>query len=428
MLYPIQEVPKKRIQQIKDAVKRKLLEKATNGWKKPVTDFVIRETVMGDTSCTDVYDIQPKTAISSGIPLWGFDAADLTAKQLSQVTASGAEVDDNRWVAFFGFADISGEAGALTGAADTPPAQGQITAIQFQRGSSVLDIWSTEHLYAYDEVVGITDTPIIFEESEAYEILVNATEATEDKLAVIRGYTCEPIGEGHFNPTASRNIDARAEAGVDAVSLLPQERQIEIVMRGGMDPVQELTEEQISRLYTRAKLGLYKMIVEAGDAKSVSDAKEKYFIRPLCAGDKDGLPDTYVDVNEDAQDSGYSKEEHWFQDSAVFTATGDLVNVIKTGETIADKTYVAIFGLSDRTSNSALLEVAPADAGGNLDFADVQHLYAYHDMVKGYTQRITYYKPNASFAYKMSVSSARDHHVMPLGLLAEPYGHVVSKK
>lgn len=430
MIYPIQEVPLNRVQMIKDATKRKLLEKATNNWRKPVTDFVFREVVMGDSTCTDVYDIQPHatTPIIAGTPMWGFDASPLTAYALSRVTKSAAEIDDNKWIGFWGFADISGEAGLLTGAADTTVPMGQITALQFKRGSSVLDFWAVEHLYAYDEVVGISDTPVIYEESEMYNIEVNAMEAAEDKFAVIRGYVCEPIGLGHFNPTTSRNVDARAEHGVNGVNMLSQEQQIQAVIRGGMDPVQEMTSEQIMRLYDRAKAGLYSMIVENGGATSVQDAKRNYYIRPLCGGDKDGTQaDTYTDVNIETTGSGYANQEHWWQDSANIGSVGDLLKMIKTATTIDDNKYVAVLGISDRGSNSSLLQIAPGDQGGNLDFSDVQHLFAYHNMVKGYTQRITYYKPNAPFGYKMSFSDARDNHVMPLALIAEPYGHVCSQ-
>jgi len=351
----------------------------------------------------------------------------LTANELSQVTKSATEIDDNKWIGFYGYADISGEAGLLSGTEGTSVPMGQITALEFKRGSSALDFWGVEHLYAYDEVVGISDTPVIYEQSEMYEIDVNAMEATEDKLAVVRGYVCEPIGLGHFNPTASRNVDAKAEHGVNGVNMLSREQQIQAVIRGGMDPVQEMTPEAVMRLFDRAKAGLYTMIVENGAATSVRDAKRNYYIRPLCGGDKDGsLVDTYPDVNINAAGT-YSSEEYWWQDSGNITEAGDLLKMIKTGTTIDDNKYVAILGMSDRGSNSSLLEIAPGNQGGNLDFSDVQHLYAYHDMVKGYNGHITYYRPNAPFGYKMSFSVARDNYVMPLALIAEPYGHVVSR-
>ena len=434
MIYPIQEVPLDMVQRIKDATKRKLLEKATNNWQKPVTDYVIREIVMGDATCPDMYDIQPDTVVTAATPSWMMNDADLTANSLSAITSTGKEVDDGKWLGFYGYADISGEAGALGGTVvsnvyEKLPPHGDVTAVQFKRGSSVLDAWFVEQLYSYDEVVGISDTPVIYEESEAYIIEANAMQAGEDKHIVLRGYTCESIGLGHFNPTMSRNVDARSEHGVTSISNLSQEQQIQAVMRGGMDPVQEMTPEQIMRLYDRAKAGLYSMIVENGSAKSVQEARRNYYVRPLCGGDSDGTQaDTYTDVNIEPVSGQMSDEEFWWQDADNVSTVGALLKMIKTGTTIDDNKYVAVIGISDRGPMSTLLSVAPGDQGGNLDFSDVQHLYAYHDAVKGYTHRITYYKPGAPFGYKMAFSAARDNHVVPLALIAEPYGHVASAK
>lgn len=424
MLYAKNDLTIKRIQSIKDATKRKLLDKATNNWKKPVTDFVLREVVWGDTSVTDFYDIQPKTSVcgaAAGNPVWGFDASDLTANSLQAVTSSGKSIDDNKWIGFYGYFDIAPVEGIAAPTITKYPMAGNVTAVEFKRGSSVLDLWKVSSLYAQEEVVGFTDTPVIYEENEAYEILANASVA-EDVHAGLRGYTCEALGQGHLNPVTSMDVDARATRGVTSVSQLSQMEQVEAVMRAGMDPVQEMSLEQIGRLYDRAKLGLYSMIVADGGASSVSEARKNYYIRQFNAGD-DTAADTYIDV--DLTGSG-AATEHWVEAVAT-VVVGDLTNVFTTGETINDRDYVAIFGLSDRTPNSALLSVAPGDSGGNLDFCDVQHMYAYHSEIRGYTQRITYYKQNAAITYKMNVGVDRDHYVMPIGLTAEPYGAVVSR-
>jgi len=346
----------------------------------------------------------------------------LIANELSSVTESGKQIDDNKWIGFYGYFDVAPEEGLVETAENKFPMAGNATAVEFKRGSSVLDLWKVSPLYVQEEVVGFTDTPVIYEENEAYDILVNAT-VEEDIHAGLRGYTCETLGQGHLNPTLSMNVDARATRGVSSVGQLSASEQINTVMRAGIDPTQEMTTEQIGRLFDRAKLGLYSMIVEDGGAKSIAEAKKNYYIRHFNAGD-DTAVDTYIDV--DLTGAG-DNTEHWVETHGTPLTQGDLKNIFATGETINDKNYVAIFGMADRTPNSALLSVAPGDSGGNLDFYDVQHLYPYHSEIRGFTQRIAYYKQNAAISYKMNVGVDRTHYVMPIGLTAEPYGAVVSR-
>ena len=427
MIYSKSDLSIKKINAIKDATKRRLLEKATNNWQKPVTDFVLRELSFGDTSCTDVYDMVVATAVNgtAGIPVWGFSSDDLAINNLKTVITAGSTVDDGKTIGIYGYFDIApeeGYAGTTGAAACVPPPAGNVTAIEFKRGSSVLDLWKISHLYAHDEVVGFSDTPVIWEESESYDVLVNVS-LDEDVQAGLLGYVCEPIGLGHLNPSASMDIMARAEHGVSSVSNLSQEQQIQSVMRAGMDPVQEMSPEQITRLYDRAKLGLYSLIVESGAANSISEAKKNYYIRHFHAAD-DTMADPYLDV--DLVTSGGAATAHW-EETVTELVAGDLKNIFGTGQTINDRDFVALFGMVDRTTNSALLQIAPGDSGGNLDFCDVQHLYAYHGDISGYTGRITYYRQNAAISYKMSVGVDRGHYVIPTGLIAEPYGSVVSQ-
>ena len=420
VLYPVQELDRKFIQRIKDATKLKLLEKATNGWKKSPGDFVIREVIFGDSTVTDVYDIEPKTAVTAGIPQWAFDAADLTADDLSSVVKAGEELDDGVWIGFYGYYDLSCEGSELTGAADTPVSSGPITAVEFVRGSSTLDFWKTEHLYGYNEAVGITDTPVIFEENEKIDIKICSTEATEDKFAGLRGYICEPYGR-NIAPTLKPEL--RAMYNVDSVAQLGLEQQKEVVIRGGVDPVQELTPEQISRLYRKVKTTLYRMAVSEGKVSSIREAKEKYIIREFVAGDSSDATD-FVDADQVAAVT--TGEQNWIQAGSSFTA-GDLGNVFASGQKVADNKFVAIIGFADTTPNSSLLEIAPADSSGNLDLWHVQHCYAYRDQVRGYTMRPTYWTQNSPLVLKMCFGVARNHTVKPIMLIMEEYGNVISK-
>lgn len=421
MLYPVQELGVRRLQQIKDATKLKLLEKATGKWKKSISDFVIREVIEGDSTVVDVYDLEPLTAVNAAIPEWAFDAGDLTADDLSSILAATEQINDGAYVGFYGFYDNAGEGAELTGAATTPVAHGAITAVEFIRGSSTLDFWKTGHLYGYDAVMGISDRPVIFSENEKIDLKVCSTEDSEDKFAGFRGYICEPVGEA-ISPALK--YDLRSMYGVSALSQLPLERQKEVAIRAGIDPVQELSVEQIQRLYTRVQNTLYRMIVDEGIAKNVAEARELYYIREFVAGDSSHATD-FVDIDQHTPVT--AGEQSWTQDATPLATAGTLNNVITTGQKIADKKFAAILGFADTTPNSKLVEIAPADASGLIDLWHVQHCYAYHDAVRGYTMRPTYYKQNSPFVLRMSVRVAHDHMVKPIMLIAEEYGNVVSK-
>lgn len=420
MLYPIQELDKKRLQAIKDATKLKLLEKATKRWARPVGDYVIREAIFGDTTVPDVYDIQPHTAVAAGVPEWAFDAVPLTADRLSSVVKAGTEVTADAYIGIYGFYDCGVAGAEVTGAADTPVAYGAITSVAFARGSSTLEHWKTDHLYAYDEVVGITDRPVIYEENEKIDIKVCATEDTEDKYAGFRAYICEPF-KRNITPTLASEL--RYMYGVSAISELPYETQKEVVIRGGIEPAQELTAEQVSRLYSKVTATLYQMVVDEGIYRTIAEAKANYVIREVQGGDRANAVD-FVDFNQAAAVT--AGEQEWIQKHTLLTA-GTLKNVIASGEKVTDKKFVAIIGFADTTPNSCLLEIAPADSSGNLDLWHVQHAYAYHDMTRGYTMRPTYYKQNSPFVLKMCVRKARQHRVKPIMLIAEEYGNVISK-
>ena len=420
MIFPIQELTLDRVQAIKDATKLRLLEKATDGWKKPISNYVIREVVFGDATVTDIYDIEPKTAVAAGLPQWAIDASDLTADDLSSIVSATETIDDDAYIGFYGFFDLGCEAGETAGAADTPPNNGAFVSTKFVRGSSDLDFWQMEHLYDYDYVMGITNRPIIYSESEKIDIKVCCTESTLDKYAGFRAYICEPVGR---NITPVLGPELRAMYGKNSLDELPLEVQKKIAIRAGMDPLSELTPVQIMDIYDRACKTLYQMVVDAGIARSIPEAMRDYVIRELVGGDESDATD-FVDLDQSAtaQTTG---QQNWAQDSTVCNS-GDLTNSLASGEKVPDKKFIAIFGFGDKTANPSLMCMSLNDGAGMKDFNQVEHCYVATGRGAGLSQRITYFRQNSPIEIKYAFKVARDNFVHPRALICEQYGNVVS--
>jgi len=420
MIFPIQELSIDKINQIKTMTKLRLLEKATRGWQRPISNYVIREVVFGDSTVTDIYDIEPRTAVSAGIPQWAFDANDLTADDLSSVVKAGEDIDDDAYIGFYGFFDLGLEAGETTGAADTPPSNGAFVSAKFVRGSSDLDFWQLEHLYSYDYVMGITNRPVIYTSDEKIDIKVCCTEATTDKFAGFRAYICEPAGR-NISPTLGPEL--RAIYGVDSLDQLPLEEQKKVAVRAGIDPLTEVTPAMVDDIYNRAVQTLYQMVVDAGLANSVIEAKENYIIREAVGGDKSDATD-FVDFDQSAtaQTTG---QQNWAQDASAITA-GDLSSVLASGTKVPDKKFIAVIGFADKTANPSLIGMSLNDGAGMKEFWQTEHCYVANAKGGGLSQRITYFKQNSPFDIKMNFKVARDNFVIPRILICEQYGDVIS--
>jgi len=406
-IHHVEDIPKSFIRNVKETTKRSLLEHAMKDHHgTQPSDWVFRELVLGDSAVTDFYDLDYKTAALGGHPQFVIDAADLTADDLSSFLAAGETVPNKTYIGIYGFMDLAVEAGELTGTATTPPPNGAVVSMEFKRGGSVLDFWQIEHLYSYPYVVGITDRPIIYEQDEKIDWKLCATEATEDKSVGVRAYVCEPYGQ-HISP----DIDVlRANPYV-----------------GGIDPIQELTLEEIAGIEKKVQNELFRRIAKSGNAENINDARKKYVIRELVVGDESDATDFVdLDFSATAQTVG---QQNWAEDSTALTG-GDLKNVFATGEKVPDNKFIGIFGLFDKTPNPDLIGASLKDGAGRKEFWQPEHLYAYPTTgtVIGYTHRPVFFDENVPIEFHMNVKTAKDEFVGLRAYIAERWGEIISER
>jgi len=182
-IIPLGELDPETIWQIRKTVVDVLRRRASEKLKLPPDQIVIREVVVGDESnAADFVDLDVKTAVVSGQQYWAQDANDLTDNTLSSVLASGEKVPDNKYIAFYGFVDLT--------------ANPDLVAIRFKRGSDTLDFWYVEHCYAYpDKKGGMIYGAILYDEKDPIDIEMEFKDGSVDKNVVILGYIAERYGE-----------------------------------------------------------------------------------------------------------------------------------------------------------------------------------------------------------------------------------------
>jgi len=182
-IIPLGELDPETIWQIRKTVVDVLRRRASEKLKLPPDQIVIREVVVGDESnAADFVDLDVKTAVVSGQQYWAQDANDLTDNTLSSILASGEKVPDNKYIAFYGFVDLT--------------ANPDLVAIRFKRGSDTLDFWYVEHCYAYpDKKGGMIYGAILYDEKDPIDIEMEFKDGSVDKNVVILGYIAERYGE-----------------------------------------------------------------------------------------------------------------------------------------------------------------------------------------------------------------------------------------
>lgn len=394
-----------QIQAIKDATKQTLWEHAKNAYPQTtMKDWVFHEFVIGDSTVTSPipHDVDWKTNAGAGLPQFVIDAGDLTADDLTEILAAAETLENEQFIGIYGVFDLGLEAGELTGAADTPPSLGSIVSIRFEGGAGTLDFWQIGHLYAFENVVGFSDRPVIWEQNSAIKIKVCATEDTEDKSFGFRGYTLRKRG------SLDKPYWDKSEP-----------------FAGGIDPWQELTQEQIDHIILKVQAHLYKRAYKTGVVSSLANAYAKGYLREIVGGDDSDKTD-FVDFDQSstAQTTG---QQNWAQDSSVYTA-GDLSNVMASGETVDKQKFVGIYGFYDLTSVPNALCMSWDDNGGRKDFWHVEHIYAYHTGgVAGITMRPVYYDQEDVFIWNIAVKVAKDTFIAPLGFIWELWGTTLSE-
>ena len=182
-IIPLGELDSETIWQIRKTVVDVLRRRASEKLKLQPDQIVVREVIVGDESnAANFVDLDVKTAVVSGQQYWAQDANDLTDNTLSSILAPGEKVPDNKYIAFYGFVDLT----------NNP----DLVAIRFKRGSDTLDFWYVEHCYAYpDKKGGMIYGAILYDEKDPIGIEMEFKDGSVDKNVVILGYIAERYGE-----------------------------------------------------------------------------------------------------------------------------------------------------------------------------------------------------------------------------------------
>ncbi len=188
LVIPLGAIPYERFEEIRETVARQLRMRAAQKLKMNPDNITVRDLVVGDsTNAADFVDLDVRTAVTTGQQFWGQDANDLTSNQLSSILASGERVDDNKFIAFFGFVDLT--------------ANPDLVKIRFKRGQQVLDLWYVEHVYAWKEVIGgVIPGAIFYDEKDPIDIQMEFKDGSVDKYVALFALIAEPAGEQIASP------------------------------------------------------------------------------------------------------------------------------------------------------------------------------------------------------------------------------------
>lgn len=391
------------------AIKKKALQYGLQKVKQydPSTKWIAREVFPGDDDATDFNDLEWATAQSStDFVGWIQDASDLTADDLSSVFVNGETLDEDQMIVWYGTFDLSPQLGELTRSNDgESPGRGPLTGIRFTRGSSDLEYWGTEHLYTNKNVVGFSDRVVQYLEEQPIDIQMNFSEATEDKYIGLRGYLFEKAGK-HVSPVEWSG----------GRFMQPEPWQ------WGVDPVQELTTEEIWNKKQMAAHNLKQKLMSMGVAQNPEDI----VVREAVFGDETNATD-FVDFD-------YNTASTTGQQSQVIDA-GDLTqdqfsSVLATGESVDDNKAIAVLGFWDKDPNPSLMRLRFDDGSSTRAVYEVEHCYGYRDeYVEGYFSRPVYYEEREQFDPQFAFHDAGvDHNTGLYTLIAERWGETVSKE
>lgn len=401
MIHPVQELTLNDINRIKNTTKGMLLNKAMNAnpGTKP-NDWMLREIAAGGGTPTDFKDVAFATPAAAGDEHWAISTTDQgTINDLTNWLASASTVADNTWIGVMGGFDMAPHGvPPLTDLYLNGPSA-NLTNMQFKRGNSVLDYWQLEQAYMYPEVSWFSDRPVIWEQNESIQWLTGSSNVGAIKAVGLRGYTCERNGM-HVSPEVGGLV-------------------------GGLDPIQELSAEEIT--------GIKNQVINELTRRAIRDNvvrnKSELCFRDLQAGDSSATD--HVDIYIEEAQTAAAGNEAWQIDDDELTA-GDLSNIIDTTagyNQIKDKTYVGFYGWADKNAITGDISAIQFGKGGAaIDWWQVEHCYAYHDAVGGMTKRPVYYDQNDIIKLYLNAKVKSDKFVVFRGIVAEPWGLVVSEK
>lgn len=397
----MQEFGVGRLQALKLTAKQKLLSVVGGN----PNDWVLREIVGGDrVNATDWTDLDFANPTTSGSEHWEISTTDQgTAGDLTNWLTTGTQISTKQHLAILGMFDNN--------PLSTPPItdvfkntiSGSLNRMKFLRSGICLDYWDVHPVYAYQNVVGISDKITLYKEDDYVQIKTCSHHVGNVQYVGLRGYTLEPYGT-HIKPTDWN--------GMPVGGIL-----------GGIDPVQELLPEQIEMNDAQAIADLMRLALK----EKIGKTPEDICIRRILTGDS-GATDE-VDIYQ--KDSQLAGQESWAQDDDEITA-GDLSNIMDTAaayKKVPSKKCLVFTGFTDRSAISALTAIQFEDGSGPKDFWGVEHCYSYgNDVVKGVTKRHVFYKQDDTIKISMNFRTKMDHFVAPLGFIAEPWDYISRPK
>jgi len=398
------EMPKPMIASIKMALKQQLISRWKNAHKgtTPAKGLNIREIAPGDESditSPAFVDFDFATAATAGLSQWLIDTTDQgTAGKLKNFIAANEKINADTWLGVMGVFDNGPTSGVpLTDVFGTVPT-GALDRLRFRTSGQDLGYFDTEHLYAFPSMSGFTDTPQIWDETDDFEVQGAWNYVSADQPVGLRGYVLEPNGkkftrDEHVNP-----LDM------------------------GMDPIFELTPEEIFRRKKIAENQLVNAVINDGHVSSVTEFWKKWYLREILVG-----TNTATDKYDVAQHSDVvSGGQYWAQDDDETTA-GDLSTTMNATAALEDKAYASIFGFFDRTNFPSLCALELLKGAGPVAWWQVEHCYNYPGYSGGMTAAPVLYKENENIDIKWNFSNATyDQFCGPRAFIARPLGKEVN--
>jgi len=422
---PVQEMTKTQLQIIKQATARKVLSLAKQAYPGTTDkDWVLREAIFGDESdAPTTADFDQTTAVATKQMFWGQSATDQTAGNLSSVITAGEKVNKGQFLGIFGFFDLSPVPQLLTGSgfttAGSMPSDSNCSMMKFKRGGSDLVIYQTEHCYAYEEVMGIFDEPLIYVENEKIQWQTCFGDGTEAKYLGLRTIMCERDGDV-FSPSA--HTWSLMCQGDEYGYTDPFTEEFVPHIPIGMEPIAELTIQDIQTIKELAKQKLIEVMKTDGSGTG----SESFVVRDLVPGDEEDATD-FVDL--DLVGNQVVGQQRWAQDGGSMTQY-TLSNILVASETVPNSKAIAVYGFNDYTQNPSAHCFSWESGGGLLDFGNIEHCYVYNKTgpVGGMSWRIAIFKPTDKILMKVALKDGTaDEHWAPKALIIEKWGDQVAQ-
>lgn len=391
------------------AIKKKALQ---YGLKKarsndPSADWIAREVFPGDDDGADFNDLDWKsTPAPTDYVGWLQDSSDLTADEYSSIFSTGERLNDDTVIIWYGLQDMSPQSTVDTRANTGGNAgRGALSSIRFNRGSSDIDIWGTEHLYTNENVVGFTDRVVQYLEKQDIDLQMRFTDDDSNKHIGLRGYLFEKAGK-QMNPKTWTGGNYRTSTEWE----------------WGVDPVQELTTKEIWQKKKDAKHNLIQKLMDMGVINSPSEA----VVREVVFGDSANATD-FVDLDYNTSATSGLTDQRI--DSSDLTQD-QFSSILATNEKVPENKAISFLGFWDKDTNPSLKKIRFRDGSSDKQVFEVEHCYGYRDdYIEGMFARPARYEEKEIIDPQFAFHDASIDHFTGLhGLIAERWGENISKE